>query len=191
MKISKSKKKILDAAKDLFWKFGLRKISVEDICSTAEISKMTFYRHFENKIDVAKILLQQFIDEGMDAYFEIMKMEIPYPQKIKLLIELKHKRSEGLSFEFIKDIYQKTDSGLFEIFERYTSDALKTLENDLLEAQKQGWVRQDLKVSFIIYMLNTMNVKMQDPAFLAFFETPDEAITELTNFFFYGIMSNE
>ena len=48
---------IMLAAKDLFWKFGIRKVSIEEICSKANVSKVTFYKYFENKIDLAIFIL--------------------------------------------------------------------------------------------------------------------------------------
>jgi len=40
---------ILEAAKELFFKHGFKRISIEDICNKADVSRRTFYVYYENK----------------------------------------------------------------------------------------------------------------------------------------------
>ncbi|MBN1927463.1 MAG: helix-turn-helix transcriptional regulator, partial [Prolixibacteraceae bacterium] len=47
---------ILQSAKKLFWKYGIRKVSIDEICREAGVSRMTFYRLFKNKIELAKVV---------------------------------------------------------------------------------------------------------------------------------------
>ena len=42
---------ILEAAKELFFKHGFKRISIEDICNKADVSRRTFYVYYENKAD--------------------------------------------------------------------------------------------------------------------------------------------
>ncbi len=46
-------KDILETGQELFWKFGFRRVTIEEICKEAGISKMTFYKYFSNKMDLA------------------------------------------------------------------------------------------------------------------------------------------
>ena len=59
---SKSYQAIIDTAKTLFMKHGMRRITVEEICREASVSKMTFYRLFTNKEDVAEIIIFEIND---------------------------------------------------------------------------------------------------------------------------------
>ncbi|WP_372931944.1 TetR/AcrR family transcriptional regulator, partial [Mariniphaga sediminis] len=57
MKENKKSKKYLEimkTARELFWKHGFRRVTIQEICEKAGVSKMTFYKHFPNKIDLAK-----------------------------------------------------------------------------------------------------------------------------------------
>ena len=45
---------LVKQARELFWKHGIKRITVEEICSEAGISKMTFYRNFKNKVEIAE-----------------------------------------------------------------------------------------------------------------------------------------
>ena len=44
---------IMSTGKDLFWKYGIRRVTVEEICEKSNVSKMTFYKYFPNKETLA------------------------------------------------------------------------------------------------------------------------------------------
>jgi AcrR family transcriptional regulator len=71
---------ILSTAKDLFWKHGFRRVSVEEICKKSGISKMTFYRYFPNKIEVAKAVFDKVSREGYEQFQSILN-EISSPEE--------------------------------------------------------------------------------------------------------------
>ena len=182
---------LLEAGRTLFWKYGIRRISVEEVCKSAGVSKMTFYRSFENKEDLAFQVLKRFIQEGMDSYRAVMKLEIPFREKIAKVIALKHQQSVDISQEFIQEIYQSTDSVLSAYIEESRKEMLSEIMYDLFMAQQNGWIRRDTKLEFILYMLNSLNDKMMDEKFLSMYEDKHDAIMDLTNFFFYGIFPSD
>ena len=53
MKHTKSSDALFEAAHELFYRYGIKKATVEDICSRANVSKMTFYRNFKDKNEMA------------------------------------------------------------------------------------------------------------------------------------------
>ncbi|VXD11479.1 TetR/AcrR family transcriptional regulator [Marinoscillum sp. 108] len=182
---------LLQTGRTLFWKYGVRRISVEEVCKSAGVSKMTFYRSFENKEDLAFQVLKGFITEGMDSYRAVMKQDIPFREKIAKVIALKHQQSVDISQEFIQEIYQSTDSVLSAYIEESRKEMLSEIMYDLFMAQQNGWIRRDTKLEFILYMLNSLNDKMMDERFLSMYEDKHDAIMDLTNFFFYGIFPSE
>jgi TetR/AcrR family transcriptional regulator, transcriptional repressor for nem operon len=59
---------ILEAGRDLFWKFSFKDISVDYICEIAEVNKGTFYRYFESKID--------FCLKTIDHNYEMLSKDV-------------------------------------------------------------------------------------------------------------------
>lgn len=73
---AKTRKKILDAANELFDKNGYEKTSIEEIAREAGVSQRTLYVRFESK---ASMLLAYF-DDWMDAFIaEIKRRPIQEP----------------------------------------------------------------------------------------------------------------
>jgi AcrR family transcriptional regulator len=190
-KKSKSYLAIIDAAKSLFWKYGIGKVTVEEICERAEVSKMTFYRKFENKIEVAEKVLIQLAEKGLSDYRKIMEAGISFNEKIHLLVQMEHDNSENLGEDFLQDVYGAEDSRLKNRLEEFQKKSSQALHKDLSEAQKKGEIRKDLKIDFVIYMINSLNEKLLDKRLTSMFGNTQELAVELTNFIFYGIMPKD
>ncbi len=186
---SKSKVILLKTAKNLFWKHGIRRVTVEEICKEAGVSKMTFYRNFKNKDELVEAMIEQLRSEGQEGYDRIMNQEISFHQKIEQLIQFKYERSKGISKEFLKDIYQSDNPEMLKLLENAQQKAQKTMIKDFKKAQKEGAIRADLKMEFIIYMLNDINNKIMDPQLNKIYPSGEKLIMELTRFFFYGILT--
>ncbi|MFK5856081.1 MAG: TetR/AcrR family transcriptional regulator [Bacteroidota bacterium] len=182
---------ILASAKTLFWKHGIKRITVEEICKKAGVSKMTYYRLFNNKNDVAEKVLEDIMEDGMMKYRKIMDQQIPYPEKMKQMLVLKKESSSEISEEFIRDIYEDGESGLLQKMSAYAVNANEIVKEDYRIAQSEGWIRKDLKLDFIMYMSDSLTAMLLDKNLLSMYDSPQEAIMEITNFFFYGILSAE
>ena len=90
---------LLESARRLFWKHGFRRITIDEICHDAKTSKMTFYRFFRNKTDLAKTVLDIFLDENLKVYRNIMSESTSVSDKLGKLIQMKYDGSNDLSFD--------------------------------------------------------------------------------------------
>lgn len=72
----KPRDRILDAARELFRKHGIRGVGVDAIASAADSNKMTLYRHFGSKDDLVVACLQAATREW-DAFWEGIEARNP------------------------------------------------------------------------------------------------------------------
>jgi len=72
----KPRDRILDAARDLFRKHGIRGVGVDAIASAADSNKMTLYRHFGSKDDLIVACLQAATREW-DAFWQGIEARNP------------------------------------------------------------------------------------------------------------------
>ncbi|MDO6435966.1 TetR/AcrR family transcriptional regulator [Cyclobacterium sp. 1_MG-2023] len=190
-KRTKSQVAILKAAKDCFWKYGINKVTVAEICEKAGVSKMTYYRNFANKKVVSIMVLKDVISRSQQLYDEIMSKEIDFPNKIKEVIVLEHEFSRGISQEFIQDVTNNEDEELRQLMVEANEKGQQKFIHHMKEAQREGWVRKDLHFPFLIHMMNDINIKLRDEKLIAMYDSLEDLIMELVNFFFYGIVSHE
>lgn len=187
-KRSKSFRAIAKSAKELFWKYGISRVTVEEICKEAGVSKMTFYRNFKNKQEVAKQVLIDLVNQSNERYDAIRQEDIPYAEKMRKMLEIKHESSKGVSAEFVNDIYKNEETELQALIGKFQADQIKRVMEDFQEAQEKGWIRQDLNLSFLLYMMNDIGNKVTDEHLKQLYPEMSDLIMELTRFFLYGIM---
>lgn len=190
-KQNKSYRIILETARPLFWKYGVKRVSVEEICKEAGISKMTFYRNFKNKNEVIEQIMKELFEHGLREYNEVMNQDIPFTQKIEQIILKKFENTQDVSRDFIKDMYINGDEKIQKMIAEFTNATLAKFKNDMIEAQQKGYIRKDIKIELLMKMRDVMANVMADDAFMALYKTPQEAIMEITRFYFYGMMNTE
>jgi hypothetical protein len=74
---------------------------------------------------------------------------------------------------------------------RAAPSAMSIVLKDMATAQQEGWVREDIKPEFIMNVLNKIQEMATDENLLAEYSSPQNLIMELTNFFFYGILTEK
>ena len=182
------RKQLIHTAKDLFYKYGIKRVTVEEICQEANVSKMTFYKHFKNKNELVKTMISEITDNALGEYRKLMDSDIPFEDKVRETIRMKFEGSDQMSQEFFSDYFPHADPDLHDFVHQRMHEAMSLIIKDYAEAQKKGEIRQDIKIEFILWYLNKMMELMEDEALQQLYENPQDLIMEMVNFFFYGIM---
>lgn len=186
-----TEKKLLDATTQLLWEKGFNKISVGEICELAGISKMTFYREFENKFDIVKVILDKRYSKFEQGYEEIFDRNIPFLEKISEIIYFNMESVKGISKELIRDIVQQDHPK----FKEYMNSKVQfhvdlTMKYILLEQQK-GNFRDDVKVEFIAFFIEHINELILDERLIAIYGSTDELLNQLTKMFYFGVVKRQ
>ena len=182
---------IVSAARSLFWKHGIRRVTIEEICQNAGVSKMTCYKYFSNKTAIAKYLIEDMFESGIKAYKEIYHSDISYEEKVKKMLDLKMSNSHEMSQELLDDIYKNQDEELSETIETIKKRMIGIYLDDIREAQKIKEIRDDVKPEFMLYFLNNLTEMLTDQRLVSIYSNPQQMISEVMTFFFYGIMTRK
>lgn len=62
------KQKILTEAENLFWKYGVKSITMDDIARQLGISKKTIYQHFEDKEDIVYQVVKDKLERDEEEF---------------------------------------------------------------------------------------------------------------------------
>lgn len=188
---NQKKQDILESGKKLFWKHGFRRVTIEEVCSDAKVSKMTFYKFFSNKMDLVRTIMEKLVAFSMKQYNEIMESDIPFHEKITKQIEMKMEGTSEISNEFLDDLLVHADQEVMQMMQKMTQESFASVMEGYIKAQKEGHVRKDLKPEFIQYFLNHMFEMLKDEKLIALYGSTSELATEVTKFFFYGILESK
>jgi len=182
------RKQLIQTAKDLFLKYGIKRVTVEEICKEANVSKMTFYKHFKNKNELVKTWIIEMSDEAMEKYRDLMDSDLTFQEKVRETIHMKLEGTNGMSQEFFSDYIPHADPEIHNFLHQRMHKMIGQIINDYAEAQKRGEIREDIKIEFILWYWNKIFDLMEDEALQQMYDNPQDLIMEMVNFFFYGIM---
>lgn len=178
---------LIETGHELFWKFGFRRVSVEEICKKAGISKMTFYRYFDNKTELAKRVLKKVVDEGTVKFREILTDGDTISGKMQRIIRLKMEGTNDISREFVEDVYNDTGSEIQQFMIKLTTDTWMGVIEEFRDAQKRGIFRQDFKPEILLAMSRGITEMVANPQLNALYSSTQDMIVEIVSLMTYGI----
>ena len=118
-----NKEKILIGAEELFFRFGIKSMTMDDIAKHLGMSKKTIYQFYEDKDALVTSLVDAHIKRNstqMCGYAESSKNAI-----LEILSAIKH----------MSEMFSRTNPLLFHDLQKYHSEAWKnftTFKNDIL-----------------------------------------------------------
>lgn len=182
---------LIEASKALFWKHGVRRVSVEEICKSAAVSKMTFYKFFPNKADLAKHILEELLNESIEKFDTLAKSDMPFSKKIEGMFLMKIQATNQFSMEFINDIYGFPELGLKTFLDEKSASFQQQVYDFYVDAQNKGCIRKSVKIDFIMAASNQLTPLMEDAKLMAKYDKPIDFILEIMNLLFYGFLTKD
>jgi AcrR family transcriptional regulator len=170
---------LLSTAEELFTKHGARRVTIQEICQQAGVSKMTFYKLFRNKTDLVRQLHDELVERGFAKYDEINAMQIPFTEKIALMGKWKQEYMARLNVGFYKELIDIEHS-----VEEYRRRYLANIE----AAQKAGDVRDDVDPEFLWLILEKVGELFADGSWRSVCDDLGEAQRQLRTVIWYGLL---
>lgn len=154
---------ILQAARRLFHRFGLKKVSVEDIAREAAVSKVTIYKYFGNKTG----LFNEVMGIEADRMFRDIQAGVAeattVTAKLKAHLMIKIKRIQELV-----DFYRVTLETMSEHWSRIAEISESFMEKEkviVAEILEFGNKNGDLKVSQVPMTAQVMVISLKSLEF--------------------------
>ena len=176
---SKKHKDILATAKELFWKHGYKRVTIEEICEKASVSKMTFYRFYANKMELAKAVFDMVIDKAMQDFSEFMHSSIPASEKMKKMLAMKLEGTNDISKEFMMDFYNNPELEISTYIMKRSGEVWQNVIEDFRQGQKSGWIRKDFKPEIMLIISQKLMELANDEKVLGLYSNPQELIMEI------------
>jgi AcrR family transcriptional regulator len=156
---SDTKTEILDIALSLFVKKGYHETSMQDIASTAGITKGGLYYYIKNKDDVLFLLHDRFIIEGLRRLrlveAETLEPERKWIKLIKMHLEIidRYKEDITLFFDCMKYLSAEKKQEVQIKRDEYEQIFVRVLE----EGKQKGIFKIDDCHIIVLYVLGSCN----------------------------------
>ncbi len=188
---SKKHKDIVSTAKELFWKYGFKRVTIEEVCATAKVSKMTFYKFYPNKLELAKAVFDMVVDDGVERFKLLMGSDAPVSEKMRGMIQMKLEGTNDISREFLADFYANPELGLSAYIEEKTRVVWADVITIFREGQQKGWFRSDFKPELLLILAQKAAELVTDSKVVALYNKPQDLVLELTSLMTYGIVNHD
>ncbi|MBR3256038.1 MAG: TetR/AcrR family transcriptional regulator [Clostridia bacterium] len=148
---------IVNSARELFKKYGIKKVSMDEIAKDAGVTKKTVYSYFESKADLINYFIKEELNNMKKIVEKYEKKEQDFFEKVhqglyeiltykekSFFLNLIEKDSEAFNVKILKDSIKNVDKEI--------KDFIKQI---LLKAKEKGYIEfQNLEVTtFLIYKM--------------------------------------
>jgi len=156
---------IINTAGRLFEQFGIRSVSIDNVCNELHISKKTFYTYFPQKEDLVDAVLSNQKKNNNEKYEKMFKNKNAIDSLILVIKEIK-KNAECESQTMIYDLEKYYP----RVFEKHMSQNAEEIrlgfQLNLKQGIEEGYYRDDLDVELIslfhsIQIKNTFEMMQQ------------------------------
>ncbi len=158
------KQLIKSAARDLFFRFGFSKTSMEDIARQSGLAKPTLYYYYTNKQEIFNGVVIDEATRFMDKVEKNLPPELPADEKIILFFQLIYKGLKRYASEMAKVpdlMYDHSPHGkpIVEAINKSFAEKLCPL---LLAGKEEGlfdFKDVDVTVSTLVFMTDFLNIE--------------------------------
>lgn len=178
--MSRKRDQLIQTGETLFVKHGMRRVTVEEICRKAGVSKPTFYKYFENKAALARRIDELWIEGALQRIDGIEAADAPFPEKLKQILEIKRQLAARPGPEFLDDLIA-LDIDLSHAFRRVMSF--------LVRAQQQGDIRADVRPELLMAAFEALNSLQHDPRIRKLYGDAETLAGDVFKLFHYGALS--
>jgi AcrR family transcriptional regulator len=143
------KERIVKSALNLFWRYGIKSVTMDDIAKELGISKRTIYQHYSDKEAILKMVIQEELSSQqceMEQLDEIT--DNPIEQMIQATDQMRTAMAHmnpALLYDLKK--YYPESWGLFQAYKH--EFILKGIRDNMLHGISLGFYRSDIDVDVL------------------------------------------
>ena len=183
------KKDILEAALELFMKYGVQKVSIAEIAKEANVSQVTIYNYFDSKNNLIHLVFKFYVDQIWDEMKVLLASNLPYEDKIKQMISFeRNMANHSMNNKFFQDLLKDYATGQSYVEEVYLKEGLPLLIEFVNDGKNQGFIDPSLSNEAILFYLQMFQEYMQRNDVV---HTLLPLSEDLTKLFFYGIVGKK
>ncbi len=151
--------RILVGGYELFSRFGIKSVTMDDIAKHLSISKKTIYQYFRDKDEVVHTLLEKQFNQDICDFEEIANTAPNVVEEVFGHMKKLHKMFTNTNPNMIYDL-RKFHPRSWELVTRFRSETcLGMVERALEKGKKDGYVRADVN-SKILSRLRVEEIEM-------------------------------
>ena len=142
------KNKILQAATNLFWRYGTRSITMDEIAREVAVSKKTIYQYFKDKNEIVCMVMECKHQKQMK---EMEELESSSKNAIDAILKVSEFMAEtfaNVTPTLILDT-KKYHPEAWEMHQNRRDNILETIKKNIRWGIKDGLYRENLEIDYL------------------------------------------
>jgi AcrR family transcriptional regulator len=179
------KRKIIDAARSLFFEKGPSRTPVAEIARRAGVSQVSIYNYFESKDALLGIVIREHLGSSLARAEAVLDLEVPFAEKLRRFFALGQDAGSDITDESLKS-FDWQDPRIQAIYESFVAERqVPFLMRFVEQGKAEGAIRQDLSNDAVIAYLSANMAIYRDKELL---KRGKEYLGSLSHLFFYGLL---
>ena len=143
------REKIMDTAKALFIKRGVRDVNIDEICHALGMSKKTFYQYYESKEDLVGTVVSCHMEEIRKWFFCLIREKDPV-EVLAILFTMKPKTNMMVHKKISEDVFKYYHDSFVSHTKKTFKFVREGMEDFLVRGMEEGVFRKDLDINGVL-----------------------------------------
>jgi AcrR family transcriptional regulator len=180
---------VVAEAKRLFFQFGFRRITMDEIARNLRMSKKTLYALFPAKEALIRAVVESIMEPNLSRLRELMQNEKTVAAIFSGSMAVFHGLSQSISEPMMSDM--RTMPEIWREVESRRQNVLLGLRKALERGKRSGEIRPDLHVDLFLRIYILIVNAVGNPAVMMELNLkPSELADQIYAVFFHGIMND-
>lgn len=136
--------RIIEGAGELFQRYGVRSVSMDDIARHLTMSKKTIYQFFKDKDEVVMMALKSHMEYEKQEYGQIFNSDHNAIEELQLVTKCMRKDFKDMNPALLFDL-QKYHPNAWKIWLEFKNEYIKKqVESNLKKGIEEGYYRKEI-----------------------------------------------
>lgn len=192
MEITETRNKILKGAEELFMRYGIRSVSMDNIANHLGVSKKTIYQYFKDKDEVVLSVAKSHIKQDAEELEEIAKSAKNSVEELVKLSACLRENLRDMNPSLLFDL-QKYHHTAWEVWLDHKNHFIKSqIERSLKQGKEEGYFRAEVNTEVMAVMrLETLQMAFDPSLFPKDKYVLTEVQMHIFEHFIYGIFTDK
>ncbi|MGQ9802164.1 MAG: TetR/AcrR family transcriptional regulator [Candidatus Saccharicenans sp.] len=185
--------RILEGSRELFFKYGYSRLSMDELAEDLGISKATIYRYFPDKEALLRAVMAETREWILAELQKIVRNDrLLVKDRLTAYLEFFSRFVSGISRDFIRDLRQKLPDLWKELDEFRQQRVLPLVSEVIAEGVRNHEIKSDLDGRLFLEMFWHLVQEFMNPDWIISHDySPSELLQSIIDIIFYGIFVEE
>lgn len=182
---------IISKARQLFFTYGLKSVSMDDLAKEAGVSKKTIYQYVSDKAELVTKVAKQFMDCHKAETVQSYNLATNAVEEVVLQAKVSLAQLAPIKYSFFHDMEKAFPDAWQMLLQHRREHLLGSITQNLKRGINEGLYRTGLDLELTPHIrLQQLQLVVLPGAFTPFHLTMEQLMMRLTSFYLHGITNS-